>query len=688
MVINWRVYGADTVAAVLDKAELPGFFRQAVVRPNEAALIIRNGRIEEVVTETVVRTSGFRDRLLGLLGQPRDAQVIFVDTSPFALEFCLGETSRGGFGEPAVSIMALSADRQPVTAQVRMTLSVGIDDAELLTRLLRGKAAVAVRDVALLVQDELLAKVLIPRVGQHRADELRGNVALLQQLANWAEHEMSAAAELWGLKVERFFVNWGVTEQERVEIDSARKRREAESVEFAHQRLIREKERSLELERSRLTNLQELRALEAQGGSDLKELYLAAEIERGRMVDGQRLDRAKIDAEIRSVELDVKHEEAGLQLEIDRQRELQALDLQRRRTQDRIDALKTQSDIDMGGLRNLVKIQDERREQKHLRELELRRLENDRQFAQRQQDLEVTRQRIQTQQDVLAQAIEAGTANPSVLITFLEQATEQEYARTSDSKVQARADAQGARYAAARPLTVTEANPTAAPTANQEIADLVSRARGSVVRIVGASGSGSGFVVDLQGLIFTNAHVLDGSGGMYVVFHDGKGAIPTVVASDGAQDVALLKVDVAVRLAALPLGRNTREGEEVLAFGFPLGIDGDMTATKGIVSALRRSGGTTLVQTDAALNPGNSGGPLVNVRGQVVGMNTSVLRGIGDDPAEGIGFAIGAEALSEFLRSATSGTPVSIRASCPACRTPVQANWNNCPRCGTKLGER
>ena len=685
MAINWRVYGTDTVAAVLDKGELTGFFRQAVVRPNEAALVIRNGSIEEVVTEKVVRTSGFRDRLLGLLGQPRDAQVIFVDTSPFALEFCLGETSRGGFGEPAVSIMALSADRQPVTAQVRMTLSVGIDDAELLTRLLRGKAAVAVWDVALLVQDELLAKVLIPRVGQHRADELRGNVALLQQLANWAEHEMSAAAELWGLKVERFFVNWGVTEQERVEIDSARKRRGAESVEFAHQRLIREKERSLELERSRLTNLQELRALEAQGGSDLKELYLAAEIERGRMVDGQRLDQAKIDAEIRRVELGVKHEEAGLQLEIDRHREVQALDLQRRSTQDRVDALKTQSDIDMGGLQNLVKIQDERREQKHLRELELRRLENDRQFAQRQQDLEVTRQRIQTQQDVLAQAIEAGTSNPSVLITFLEQATEQEYARTSDSKVQARVDAQGARYAAARPLTVTEANPTAAPTANQEIADLVDRSRRSVVRIVGASGSGSGFVVDPQGLIFTNAHVLDESGGMYVVFHDGRGAIPTVVASDAAQDVALLKVDVGGSVAALPLGRRTRAGEEVLAFGFPLGIDGDMTATKGIVSALRRSGGTTLVQTDAALNPGNSGGPLVNVRGQAVGMNTSVLRGIGDDPAEGIGFAIGAEALSEFLRSATSRTPVSNRAACPACWTPVQPNWNNCPRCSTKL---
>ena len=95
----------------------------------------------------------------------------------------------------------------------------------------------------------------------------------------------------------------------------------------------------------------------------------------------------------------------------------------------------------------LVKIQEERKAQKHLRDLESRRLENDRLFGQRQQELDVTRQRIQMQQDLVAQAIEAGTADASVLISLLEQATEQEYARANDAKVQARAGAQGARYA-------------------------------------------------------------------------------------------------------------------------------------------------------------------------------------------------------------------------------------------------
>ena len=331
MAVNWRVYGPDTVAAVLDKGELPGFFRQAVVGPNEAALVIRNGRIEEVVTETVVRTSGFRDRLAQLVGQVRDAQVILVDTSPVELEFYVGEVSLGRPGSSTVSIMALSADRQPITAQVTMTVAVEIEDAELLTRLLRGRAAIAVWDLAALIHDELLAKVLIPQVGQHRADELRGNTALLRQLERSVEEKLGAAAALSGLTIERFFLNWGVTEQEVAEIGLARERREIESEDFTHQRLIRERERSLELERVHLSNLQELRGLEARGDNDLKDLYLTGDVERDRLLDGQRLDRALLEAEIRRVELDISHEERRLQLEYEHQRAELDLQIERRR---------------------------------------------------------------------------------------------------------------------------------------------------------------------------------------------------------------------------------------------------------------------------------------------------------------------------------------------------------------------
>ena len=103
MATNWRVYGADTIAAVLDKSELPSFWRRITVGPNEAALVIRNGKIEDVITESRVGTSGFRDRVAALFGKAADVQVVFVDTSPFELTFFLGEATRGEGSEASRS---------------------------------------------------------------------------------------------------------------------------------------------------------------------------------------------------------------------------------------------------------------------------------------------------------------------------------------------------------------------------------------------------------------------------------------------------------------------------------------------------------------------------------------------------------------------------------------------------------
>ena len=94
MGVDWRVYGPETVAAQLDKSELPGFFRDVVVSGSEVALIIRNGKIDETLTEGRHGTSGWRDRLKGLFGKAADVQVVFVDTSPFALKYYLGESTR------------------------------------------------------------------------------------------------------------------------------------------------------------------------------------------------------------------------------------------------------------------------------------------------------------------------------------------------------------------------------------------------------------------------------------------------------------------------------------------------------------------------------------------------------------------------------------------------------------------
>jgi putative serine protease PepD len=166
------------------------------------------------------------------------------------------------------------------------------------------------------------------------------------------------------------------------------------------------------------------------------------------------------------------------------------------------------------------------------------------------------------------------------------------------------------------------------------------------VRTSSGGASGSGFVLDDRGHIVTNNHVVSGGGGsVSIVGSDGRRVTAEVVGTDPASDIAVLKVTPSAALRPLALAdlSATRVGEPVLALGSPLGLSGTVTA--GIVSALDREvrlGGTrrqTAVQTDASINPGNSGGPLVNARGEVVGVNTAIatLEGGG---SIGIGFAV------------------------------------------------
>jgi putative serine protease PepD len=154
---------------------------------------------------------------------------------------------------------------------------------------------------------------------------------------------------------------------------------------------------------------------------------------------------------------------------------------------------------------------------------------------------------------------------------------------------------------------------------------------------------GSGFVVDARGYIITNNHVLEGAVSVQVVTNSGQRIEAAVVGQDESTDIAVLRV-VAVRLPPLRLGSSAavRVGEPVLAVGAPLGLSGTVTA--GIVSALNREvrlGNVrqSAIQTDASINPGNSGGPLVNSRGEVIGVNTAIatVEGSGNT---GIGFAI------------------------------------------------
>jgi len=165
--------------------------------------------------------------------------------------------------------------------------------------------------------------------------------------------------------------------------------------------------------------------------------------------------------------------------------------------------------------------------------------------------------------------------------------------------------------------------------------------RGGSGRVLG-SGLGSGVIMTEDGYILTNGHLVDGSKQVEVTLQDGREFNAKVIGLDSKSDVAVLKIE-AQRLPTVPLAEshNVQVGDSVLAFGYPFGVG--QTVTHGIVSATDRDGiGTedyeSFIQTDAPINPGNSGGALVDVTGELIGINTAILSSSGGNL--GIGFAV------------------------------------------------
>ena len=205
-------------------------------------------------------------------------------------------------------------------------------------------------------------------------------------------------------------------------------------------------------------------------------------------------------------------------------------------------------------------------------------------------------------------------------------------------------------------LSATEAYNKVAPAA--VVVSTKSVTQGYFMQTQEVEGIGSGFIINEEGYILTNYHVIQGAQEISVTLSNDVTTTAQVVNYDENQDVAMIKItDESVEIpATVELGDSDslQPGEEVIAIGTPLSTELSSTVTKGIISATSRSvaveSGVTmnLIQTDAAINAGNSGGPLVNTKGEVVGINSSKISG---EAVEGIGFSIPINDIKDKIES-------------------------------------
>jgi putative serine protease PepD len=222
---------------------------------------------------------------------------------------------------------------------------------------------------------------------------------------------------------------------------------------------------------------------------------------------------------------------------------------------------------------------------------------------------------------------------------------------------------------AASTTTVTQRTPSAAvadvkTTGALTVNQIYRRTKSSVVEIRTGEGEGTGFVLDGNGDIVTNQHVVAGASTVQVAFAGGRKAKGRVVGSDASSDVAVVRVDVpasALKPLTFADSSSVQVGDAVVAIGSPYGLAG--TVTTGIVSALDRTitspsdySITGALQTDAAINPGNSGGPLLDAAGRVIGVNAQIESSSRGNT--GVGFALAGNAVRKVAEQIVAGKPV------------------------------
>ena len=249
-----------------------------------------------------------------------------------------------------------------------------------------------------------------------------------------------------------------------------------------------------------------------------------------------------------------------------------------------------------------------------------------------------------------------------------------------------------------RPTSTPHPTPTPVPTLSPGVAlsEMVKRVRPAVVRIESNISRGSGAIFNTQdrtAFIVTNHHVVEGFAEVTVTINDSTRFTGTVMGTDPVRDLAVVTICCG-NFPTLSFGSASilEPGDEVVAIGYVLGLSGEATITRGIVSATRydSSRQSEVIQTDAALNPGNSGGPMLSMTGQIVGINTfRIEESDGGRATQGLGFAVSEETVQQILPSLKVGSPQPMPSPTrPPTSTPTRAPTSTPTRAPTSTATR
>lgn len=308
--VRWR-QGTTTVATYFRELEVKSNFRKVLdVRPGEAAVLLRTGQVQEIVTEQRLQVGGFLNRLKGWVGEYSGLSVLMVDTSTFELEMRFGEGDEslrgpGGSRWDHVGPVLVTQDRFEIAARVSCWLQVDLPGIEMhpervggFLGLMRGQRTLDSHGLAEVVVDRALNQALQVVVRKHSYEEFRGNEVLAQQIVSKCEVDVAEAMEDCGLKLERLTIMWGWTVAEREEIDAQRAAVLAKELQRKQSEAVAEVERDGELGAARLGAEQTLTSMEYQHGARREEDQRRRDLSHAAATDAVELSRLASEQEI------------------------------------------------------------------------------------------------------------------------------------------------------------------------------------------------------------------------------------------------------------------------------------------------------------------------------------------------------------------------------------------------------